>query len=112
MSPATRPAPGTRAELLDEAEHVRKSLEDLDREHGAGELDGADYESLRANYEERAALIEAALEGVAPPGPNESTRSETATGARPERGVGWRPRSIGWCSDGRRRGVSPWRPCS
>ncbi|MFZ0171042.1 MAG: hypothetical protein WAL04_05095 [Acidimicrobiales bacterium] len=83
MSPATRPAPGTRAELLDEAEHVRKSLEDLDREHGAGELDGADYESLRANYEERAALIEAALEGVAPPGPNESTRSETATGARP-----------------------------
>ncbi len=54
-----------REELEDEAVHVRQSLDDLDGELAAGELDGTDYASLRARYEERAAVIGIALEKVA-----------------------------------------------
>lgn len=61
MSRAPRLSVPSREKLLDEAEHVRKSLEDLDRERGAGDLEGADYEMLRASYEHRAATVNAAL---------------------------------------------------
>lgn len=51
-----------RAELVDEAAFLRLSLEDLDRELEAGELERADYEELRARYEDRARAVSDALE--------------------------------------------------
>lgn len=67
--------PGTdraqRDDLLDEAGFVSRSLEDLDREHAAGDLDAEDYEALRAGYETQSHAIAAALAGL------------DATGARP-----------------------------
>jgi hypothetical protein len=60
---ATRlPQASSEAELLDEADYLRVSLADLDREHASGELDGADYEALWARYSERVASVEDALE--------------------------------------------------
>jgi len=96
---------GRRSELLDEAEHVRKSLDDLDREHAAGELDRTDYEALRARYEARAAALVAALEEVA--------LEEVALGAETGdteavRSAAARPRAKRWLAPRRRRMVFGW----
>jgi tetratricopeptide (TPR) repeat protein len=101
MSRSTKPAPGTREELLDEAEYVRKSLDDLDREHAAGELDGADYEALRARYEERSATIEVALVELDAAVPDETDATGTPTRAR-------RPGAKGWLATRRHRMVFGW----
>jgi tetratricopeptide (TPR) repeat protein len=41
----------------EEREHLLRSLDDLDREHAAGDLDEHDYEALRADYTTRMAGI-------------------------------------------------------
>lgn len=56
----------SRAELLDEEGFLRRSLEDLDREHAAGDIDIADYDALRATYSARANAVAAELAGLAP----------------------------------------------
>ncbi len=43
--------------LVDEREFVLQSLRDLDAEHAAGDLDDADYVSLRGDYVARAAQL-------------------------------------------------------
>lgn len=45
------------AALEEQRAFLLKSLEDLDREHDAGDLDDADYETLRADYTARAARV-------------------------------------------------------
>lgn len=63
MRRATRPLQASsQAELQEEADYLRVSLADLDRELASGDLDGADFEVLRARYSERAASVEDALE--------------------------------------------------
>jgi hypothetical protein len=59
-----------RQELLEEEGFLRRSLEDLDRERSAGDLDEADYEVLRASYEGRSRAIEAVLEELEAHGPD------------------------------------------
>jgi tetratricopeptide (TPR) repeat protein len=51
--PRTRPE----SELLEERDHLLASIDDLDREHSAGEMDDADYEALRGGYVARAAAV-------------------------------------------------------
>lgn len=118
-------AAGSRDELLDEAEYVRTSLADLDRERAAGELAGSDYEALRVRYEERAEAIERALaeagsgEGSAPAVRDGSGSAGTLSGAAeaagaPSRraaegaGAARRPGAKGWLSTRRHRIVLGW----
>jgi len=101
----TRPARGTREGLLDEAEHVRLSLEDLDREQAAGDLEEADYENLRARYEERAAIIKAVLEQPVAPGAGKLAAGVQAAGARRQGARRWlatrrHQMVIGWSAAG------------
>ncbi len=51
-----------RPALEDERDHLLASLEDLEREHDAGDLDDADYETLRDDYTARAAAVIRRLE--------------------------------------------------
>ena len=74
---ATAPAPGgtgtrrraseldpdTLARLEEERDFLLRSIEDLDAEHDAGDVDDADYEVLRADYTARAAEVLRAIEG-------------------------------------------------
>ncbi len=61
------------AALEEQRSFLLRSLEDLDREHEAGDLDDADHETLRADYTARAAAVLRAIEehhelhDVAPP---------------------------------------------
>jgi hypothetical protein len=57
-----RPNPDRLAELEEERAFLLRSLEDLDREHDAGDIDDADYESLRDGYTARAAAVLRAIE--------------------------------------------------
>jgi tetratricopeptide (TPR) repeat protein len=50
------------AVLLDEREHLLSSLEDLEREYAAGDVDEQDYTALRARYVARAAETIRAIE--------------------------------------------------
>lgn len=50
------------AALEDQQAFLRRSLEDLDREHEAGDLDDVDHAALRADYEARLAAIGAAVD--------------------------------------------------
>jgi tetratricopeptide (TPR) repeat protein len=50
-----------RAALEDERDHLLASLEDLEREHDAGDLDDADFETLRDDYTARTAAVLRAL---------------------------------------------------
>ncbi len=52
----------TRAELDDERSFLLDSLEDLERERGAGDLSDTDYEVLRDRYTRRAAEVLRALD--------------------------------------------------
>lgn len=51
-----------RAELEDERDFLLGSLEDLEREHLAGDLDALDYQALKDDYTTRAARVLRALE--------------------------------------------------
>ncbi len=57
----------TRAELEDERSFLLDSLEDLERERGAGDLSEADFVVLRDRYTRRAAEVLRALETGEPP---------------------------------------------
>jgi tetratricopeptide (TPR) repeat protein len=52
-------------ELRDEQRFLLNSLRDLEREREAGDIDDADYETLRDGYVARAAAITRELEGTA-----------------------------------------------
>lgn len=54
--------PDELALLEEEREHLLTSLEDLEREHDAGDMDDADYETLRTDYTVRAAEVLRAIE--------------------------------------------------
>ena len=74
-----------RAELEDERDFLLRSIEDLDREFEAGDLDEDDYRSLRDDYTARAAAVLHEIEGdeVEPSAPDESASSSRG----PWRGV-------------------------
>jgi hypothetical protein len=54
--------PDTLAALEDQREFLLRSLEDLEREHDAGDLDDDDYETLRDDYTGRAAEVLKAID--------------------------------------------------
>ena len=60
------------SELLAQQEFLRRSLDDLESERDAGDIDPADYESLRARYAARAEAVDRAL-GEAPEPAGEAT---------------------------------------
>jgi hypothetical protein len=61
---ATRPAlgPASLAALEEERDFLRTSLEDLERERAAGDLDDADYQALHDDYVARTAAVLRAIE--------------------------------------------------
>ncbi len=59
---ATETDPDRLAELEEERAFLLRSLDDLDREHEAGDIDDADYTTLRDGYTARAATVLRALE--------------------------------------------------
>lgn len=72
-----------RTELEEERQFLLDSLRDLEREHEAGEIGEADYESLRDDYTARAAEVLRALEAYDDEGPAGATRRNLAgTAAR------------------------------
>jgi len=68
---------GSRPELEEELADQLRALDDLDAEYRAGDLDEADYRSLRDDYTVRVADTMRRLEDLAP--------AEGATGSRPGR---------------------------
>lgn len=54
--------PDRLAELEEERRFLLRSLEDLDREHGAGDVDDADYHTLRDGYIARTATVLRAIQ--------------------------------------------------
>lgn len=62
-------SPESPAALEEERDHLLRSIEDLDREHAAGEVGEPDYEELRAGYVARAAAVLRAIEEAAPAAP-------------------------------------------
>lgn len=54
--------PGERWLLVDQRDFLRRSLEDADQEHEAGDLDDTDYALLRRRDEARLARVEARLD--------------------------------------------------
>lgn len=60
-----RLGPDDLAALEEERRFLRRSLDDLDRERDAGELEPDDHETLRHDYEERLARVQAAIDGDA-----------------------------------------------
>jgi hypothetical protein len=59
---ATKADPDRLAELEEERAFLLRSLDDLDREHDAGDIDDADYSTLRDGYTARAATVLRAIE--------------------------------------------------
>lgn len=62
-----RGAAAERWSLVDRREFLRRSLDDADREHDAGDLDDTDYEVLRRRDLAALAEVEEALDGLEPP---------------------------------------------
>jgi tetratricopeptide (TPR) repeat protein len=54
--------PDALAELEDERRFLLRSLDDLDREHAAGDIDDVDYDTLRDGYTARAAAVLRAID--------------------------------------------------
>ena len=57
----------TRDRLADERDHLLRSLDDLDAELEAGDIEHDDYEQLRDDYVARAAALTRTIEGDGPP---------------------------------------------
>lgn len=55
--------PDALAELEEERDFLLRSIEDLDREHAAGDVDDADHRALRDDYTARAAAVIHAIDG-------------------------------------------------
>ena len=63
MATATRPLdPDALAALEDQRDFLLRSLDDLEREHAAGDVDEGDYETLKDDYTARAARTIRAIE--------------------------------------------------
>ncbi len=75
--------PDELARLEEERDHLLRSIEDLDAEHAAGDVDETDYAVLRADYTARAAETIRAIEGHA------AVVAATRTGPSGRRIVGW-----------------------
>jgi tetratricopeptide (TPR) repeat protein len=58
-----------RDDLAEQRDFLLRSIEDLDREFEAGDLDEADYRALRDDYTTRAADVLRAMEGTGTPAP-------------------------------------------
>jgi tetratricopeptide (TPR) repeat protein len=66
------PDPDERAALEEERDFLLRSLDDLERERAAGDVDDHDYRTLRDDYTSRAAAVLRALDaGTAAPPPEE-----------------------------------------
>jgi hypothetical protein len=88
------------AALADEASLLRRSLEDLDREHAAGDVGDADYERLRSKYARRAGEV-ASLLAVQPARSAPSARPGDSTPSRRSSRRLATPRSrtlLGWAA--------------
>ncbi len=57
------PSAADRAALVEERDFLLASLDDLDREHAAGDIGDDDYQALKDDYTVRAAAVVRALEG-------------------------------------------------
>ena len=57
------PTAADRQALVDERDFLLASLDDLDREHAAGDIGDDDYQALKDDYTVRAAAVVRALEG-------------------------------------------------
>jgi tetratricopeptide (TPR) repeat protein len=62
----TRPVPDSGAGLEEQRDFLLRSLEDLEREHDAGDVDEHDYAALKDDYTARAAAVLRQLEAGAP----------------------------------------------
>lgn len=67
--------PDRLAELEDERRFLLRSLRDLEAEHDAGDVDDADYATLRDGYTKRAAVVLRALEDARAARPEPAPRS-------------------------------------
>ena len=76
--------PRRRAALEEERSYLLASIDDLEREHLAGDVDDADYAQLRADYVARAANVQRALAAV----PQAEARDGAGSGA-PSGGSAW-----------------------
>lgn len=85
MAPVTSTSTSTsrRTALEEERDLLLRSLDDLDAEHAAGDLDQDDYEALRDSYTQRAAEVLRQLEGPTPKasGTRASAGAKSATAA-------------------------------
>ena len=75
--------PDVLAGLEEERDFLLRSLQDLEREHDAGDVDDADYEELKDDYTARAAAVIRAIEN----------RTAVAKSLRPQRD--WRRTALG-----------------
>lgn len=62
------------AELEDQRAFLLRSLEDLEREHAAGDVDEHDYRALKDDYTARAAAVLRAIEAATPDSPQAGPR--------------------------------------
>lgn len=67
-----------RDRLQEERDHLLTSLDDLDAELAAGDIDQTDYDTLRDDYTARAALLTRAVEGAAVTRAEREQRSRSA----------------------------------
>jgi tetratricopeptide (TPR) repeat protein len=78
MNTARRAADADQGPLEEQRDFLLRSLDDLEREHDAGDIDEADYEALRDDYTMRAAAVLRSLDAHAalqtePAGPKRRT---------------------------------------
>lgn len=81
----------TAESLAEERDHLLRSLDDLEREREAGDLDEADYLALRDDYTARAAEVLRAIEGT---GPAPSGGDGVSVASRAPRRSPWRPVAV------------------
>ena len=85
MSTGRRVSDTDRAALEEERDFLLRSLDDLEREHDAGDIDETDYEGLRDDYTVRAATVLRSLDAhaalVTAPAGNKPPPAPTAPAA-------------------------------
>jgi tetratricopeptide (TPR) repeat protein len=108
--PVQRADPSERAALEEELAYLRRSLEDLEREREAGDVDGHDYARLVAQYRGRVAHVERELAALPPGGvaPSDGASSARPTGSSTLRGRPPARRPTGVLASRRARLLSGW----
>ena len=71
----SEPGPAALTALEDQRDFLLRSLEDLEREHDAGDVDDRDYRTLKDDYTARAAAVLRAIEAGRPRAPAGRRRS-------------------------------------